>query len=350
MLRKILNFVKQFLVFFFFVNPVTAQIIPTSDTQVIWDEPTKTFTVDRGITAGTNRFYSFTEFNLNAAQVANFLSNLETLNIFVRVLDSPSFIDGKLQSSTNLWFLNSNGLIFGPNASIDVNGIFTASTAIWVGFPDKYWFTARLNTVNPIGDPTVLGFGFFPNSILNFADLTSDRGIALVAGGIINLGTITAPFTTLVGTSSLPRKYTIIQNGQLIFVTSTSLQGAPLNVTNSFSLGALMNYSGLDEASGIRVLPDGKVELVGYEQFGVFGKTDIFTTYLEAESYVNSFNGQTVILPKPPTPQPSPSPSPTPTPQPSPSTLFLSPELQLIDRYCIGWNEVTNECLLWIRK
>ena len=149
---------------------------------------------------------------MDSGQTARFQVTSDVVNTLVRVFgDHPSFIDGKLQSSSNLWFINSNGLIFGSGASLDVSGLFVASTGIWVGFPGgRYWLTTRVNTVNPIGEPTTLGFGFFPNPILNFADLTSDRGIALIGGGVINLGTITSPVTTLIGTGSLPRKYTIM--------------------------------------------------------------------------------------------------------------------------------------------
>ena len=65
--------------------------------------------------------------------MANFLndSGLPTSNILSRVTgDNPSNIFGTIQTTNfagaNLFLLNPNGIVFGPNATLDLQGAFYA--------------------------------------------------------------------------------------------------------------------------------------------------------------------------------------------------------------------------------
>ncbi|HEY9807317.1 MAG TPA: filamentous hemagglutinin N-terminal domain-containing protein, partial [Candidatus Obscuribacterales bacterium] len=85
-----------------------------------------------------NLFHSFTQFNLDANQIANFLSNPNIQNILARINGGDaSVINGLLQVSggnSNLFLLNPSGIIFGPSASLNVPASFTATTASGIGF------------------------------------------------------------------------------------------------------------------------------------------------------------------------------------------------------------------------
>jgi filamentous hemagglutinin family protein len=115
-----------------------------------------------GATRGINLFHSFREFNVSEGRGAYFLSpNADIQNILSRVTGSnKSEILGTLgtfgESQPNLFLINPNGIVFGENASLDVQGSFAATTANAVQFGSQGNFSAtnpqvpsQLLTINP---------------------------------------------------------------------------------------------------------------------------------------------------------------------------------------------------------
>jgi filamentous hemagglutinin family protein len=87
-----------------------------------------------GHTVGPNLFHSFVDFQVGAGDTANFFSQGAS-NILSRVTGSnPSNIFCTLgfdtnhpdvnRSNANLFFINPNGVVFGPNAAPDLKGVF----------------------------------------------------------------------------------------------------------------------------------------------------------------------------------------------------------------------------------
>jgi filamentous hemagglutinin family protein len=109
-------------------------------------EQNGTFDIEGGTTSNNNLFHSFTEFGLSENQIANFISNPNILNILARINGgNPSIINGLIQVSggtPNLFLMNPSGIIFGNNASLDVPGSFTATTATGIGFGNNGSFNA----------------------------------------------------------------------------------------------------------------------------------------------------------------------------------------------------------------
>ncbi|NJO51592.1 MAG: filamentous hemagglutinin N-terminal domain-containing protein, partial [Leptolyngbyaceae cyanobacterium RM2_2_4] len=114
--------------------------------------------IEGGATRGINLFHSFEEFNVEEQQRVYFDNPAGIDNIFSRVTgDNPSNILGRLGvlGDANLLLINPNGIVFGPNANLDVQGSFLATTADAVKLGDAGLFsasqptTSNLLTVNP---------------------------------------------------------------------------------------------------------------------------------------------------------------------------------------------------------
>ncbi|HIK41611.1 filamentous hemagglutinin N-terminal domain-containing protein [Thermoleptolyngbya sp. M55_K2018_002] len=115
--------------------------------------------IDGGARRGANLFHSFEQFNIDAGRGAYFANPAGVEAIFSRVTGgNPSNILGRLGvlGSADLYFLNPNGILFGPAASLDLQGSFLATTASAFQFGDLGRFSATapevpsaLLTINP---------------------------------------------------------------------------------------------------------------------------------------------------------------------------------------------------------
>jgi filamentous hemagglutinin family protein len=81
-----------------------------------------------GTRTGDNLFHSFETFGIATGQTATFTGPGDIRNVISRVTGGEvSNIDGTLRSTVgqaNLYFLNPAGVIFGPNARLDMPGSF----------------------------------------------------------------------------------------------------------------------------------------------------------------------------------------------------------------------------------
>ncbi|MEO1559838.1 MAG: filamentous hemagglutinin N-terminal domain-containing protein, partial [Cyanobacteria bacterium J06632_19] len=126
--------------------------------------------IDGGAVRGSNLFHSFKEFNIGNNRSIYFNNPSQIQNIFTRVTGSKqSQIFGKLGvlGNANLFLINPNGVIFGKDASLDINGSFVGTTASFIDFADGSQFSA----VSPdkplltISAPLGLGMGNNPGEI-----------------------------------------------------------------------------------------------------------------------------------------------------------------------------------------
>jgi filamentous hemagglutinin family protein len=107
--------------------------------------------INGGATRGQNLFHSFLNFSVLSGRGAYFSNPAGIANILSRITGSnPSNIDGTLGvlGNANLFLLNPNGIVFGPNARLDVRGSFLATTASGVQFGDQGSFNA-INSTAP---------------------------------------------------------------------------------------------------------------------------------------------------------------------------------------------------------
>src|SRR4051812_37977376 len=117
-----------------------------------------------GTQSGANLFHSFEKFGIATGQTATFTGPGTIKNVISRVTGGEiSNIDGKLASrvgQADLYFLNPAGVMFGPNAQLDVPGSFHVSTAHELRFADGARFSALDKTGSGLTVAPPEAFGF----------------------------------------------------------------------------------------------------------------------------------------------------------------------------------------------
>lgn len=156
-----------------------------------------------GKQAGGNLFHSFGQFNISIGESATFTGPDSVSNIISRVTGgSGSWIDGPLRSEipgADFFFLNPWGVMFGPNAFLDMGGSFHVSTADYLRLGEDGRFDAVSPEKSVLTTAPPAAFGFLDESpgelkIEGFLEVPPDHEISLTGGNVeIPGGIVSAP-------------------------------------------------------------------------------------------------------------------------------------------------------------
>jgi len=189
---------------------------------------------DLGQQRGGNLFHSFQEFNLNRLESATFSGPNSINNIISRVTGgNPSNIDGLIRSTVpaDMYFLNPNGIMFGPNAQLDVQGSFHASTADYLRLGENGRFDARNPSDSLLTVAPIASFGFLTNSPTKITTQDSQltvpygRTLSLVSGDLY-LNSSTPPvMLNEDGSVIIPSNSVLFANSGRINLASVASEG-----------------------------------------------------------------------------------------------------------------------------
>lgn len=130
-------------------NHVAAQIIPDdtlgNERSVVVPVSATEDSITGGAERGSNLFHSFREFNIGEGRQLYFVNPSDVNRILTRVTGgSPSNLLGTLgvQGGADLVLMNPNGVVFGENARLDVQGSLMVTTANAIQFGEQGFFSA----------------------------------------------------------------------------------------------------------------------------------------------------------------------------------------------------------------
>jgi filamentous hemagglutinin family protein len=156
--------------------------------------PNYQITAALGKQSGGNLFQSFSSFNLAKGELASFSGPNSVQNVLARVTGgTASSIDGTVQCTipgASFFLINPAGVIFGPDAALDVKGSFTVTTANYLRFADGAKFNATVPSDSVLTTAAPAAFGFLKSNpkpvTMNNSHLSVLEGqsLSLVGGNI----------------------------------------------------------------------------------------------------------------------------------------------------------------------
>ncbi|NEO30969.1 MAG: filamentous hemagglutinin N-terminal domain-containing protein [Symploca sp. SIO3C6] len=203
--------------------------------------------IEGGAIRDINLFHSFLEFNVENGGRVYFANPAGIENILTRVTgNNVSNILGTLgvDGAANLFLLNPNGIVFGNNAQLDVNGSFMGSTANSLVFSDGSEFSATNPLQAPllkVSAPLGLQYGANPTGdIVNSGNLAVGQDLTLAgnnldlqgqlyAGGDLRLQAQKAVKIT----DSLAQQFIAAAGGELVIQGNESVEIFALNHPDS---------------------------------------------------------------------------------------------------------------------
>jgi filamentous hemagglutinin family protein len=293
--------------------------------------------IDGGAIRGSNLFHSFSEFNIQDGQRVYFTNPTGIQNILTRVTGgNASNIFGTLgvDGAANLFLINPNGILFGQNAQLDVQGSFVGTTANGVQFgnqgifsatnpqapplltiqPSALWFNQlnqsaaiQNNSIAPAGiDPT----GFFnafglrvpdgKSLLLVGGNVSMDGGWLNAYGGRVELGGLAAPgnVNLLFNADNLSLKFpenvtradVSLINQAFVFVGGAGGGDIAVNARNVNILSGSRLYAGIGLGLGTPETVAGDITLNATGEIKIADSGSVIANFVEEAAKGNGGN------------------------------------------------------------
>jgi filamentous hemagglutinin family protein len=255
-------------------QPTVAQIVPdtTLPNNSIVPPNCTNCEITGGTPVGNNLFHSFEQFSIPTGGSAYF-NNAQTIeNIISRVTGgSISNIDGLIRANdgANLFLLNPNGIIFGPNVSVNIGGSFLATTADRIDFADGTQFRADGTQNSPlltVSLPIGLQFGQAPGIISNqsvapVVDSTGNPVLDDSGDQILGLRVLPGRTLALVGgLIEIPGGFLTAESGRIELGSVAEPGLVSLTSTNQ---GWVLGYDGIQNFQDISLSQEALVDTSG---------------------------------------------------------------------------------------
>ncbi|PSB41812.1 filamentous hemagglutinin [filamentous cyanobacterium Phorm 6] len=241
------------------LGPESSRLVPDTINNLPSDR------ITGGATRGVNLFHSLREFNISEGRGAYFENPSGIANIFTRVTGpNSSNILGNLGvlGNGNLFLINPKGIIFGPNARLDLRGSFIGSTADSIVFNNGFEFSSTNPQTSPlltVNIPVGLRFRDNPGTIVNQSTATGKSNLPAspVPIPITNrVGLAVDPGQTLAligGDIQIPGGNLTANGGQILLgsVASPGLVNLALTAREQGSLS--LNYDKIQNFGNIQI-------------------------------------------------------------------------------------------------
>jgi filamentous hemagglutinin family protein len=251
-----------------------------------------------GKQVGSNLFHSFGQFSLVKGDTAAFTSTGSAApinNVFGRVTGgNPSSIDGTIKSKitgANLFLINPSGVVFGPNATVNVSGAFHASTADYLKMADGAKFQATHPDGSTLSAAPPAAFGFLTASPARIAVNGSTLGVP--AGQ--TLGLVGGP-VSIAASPTATTGARLAASAGTIYVTSAAGAGeVPVDPRNTSAM-TVSNFGSVDimGRSKLRV-SDPRGLRSGGSVFIRSGALTIDASKINADNYGLGPGGQLIL-------------------------------------------------------
>jgi filamentous hemagglutinin family protein len=272
------------------------------------------FNITGGVSKGQTLFHSFTDFSVPTSGQANFLNPVSNRDIITRVTGSLlSDINGLVNTNgANFFLINPSGIVFGPNAQLNVGKAFVGSTANSIDLvgggrtitfgtnpngdapllsvaPNVLFDVSRLNLGG--GSGAISNFGTLqttnPNQYIGLigGNVNMNGGQIIAPGGRVDLGSLSTVGTVVLGADgSNPRaQFPInvrrgnisLNNGAGVYVVGSGSGNVAINARNVEILGGSVVSGGIASGFGTPTTVAGDVKVNATEDLSLASNSGI---------------------------------------------------------------------------
>ena len=208
------------------------------------------------ITNSPNAIINWAGFSIRQGELVRFIQESSSSSVLNRITgQNPSLIMGALQSNGRVYLINPNGIVFGRNAQVNVNGLIASTLDI-----TNQDFINRKNKF--VAGPKA-------GNVTNYGAITTPSGgqVLLIAPNVTNNGIITSPQGEIVlaagrsvqlADSGNPDMHVVVSapTDQALNLGEVIAQGGKVGI-----YGALINQRGTINANSAVVGQNGKIVL-----------------------------------------------------------------------------------------